>query len=273
MRKLQSNFLLAAMLIAVCGLLSAMQDPELVGLEDLIDGSATIKIPAGEFLMGAINGPADQQPVHRVRISHAFEIGKYEITQAQWETVMSGAHRGPQVDLLTPDGTAVSVKPSRFPGPNRPVENVSWNDVQLFLTRLNARDPHHRYRLPTEAEWEYAARAGGRDELPANIDAAAWFKDNSEGHPHAVGSREPNRRGIYDMEGNVAEWVSDWFGGSYYFSSPKTDPAGPPTGSYRVYRGGSWLDEVKYCKAGLRRFDFPNSRVYNVGFRVVRTAR
>jgi Uncharacterized conserved protein len=138
------------------GLLAAQEKDEaryLLGA--LLDGSGFARIPAGEFLMGSAAGNADEQPVHRVTISKAFEMGKFEVTQAQWNAVLRNPHNRPN----TGEG-ADALNPSKFKGASRPVENVSWNEVQRFLKALNARDPDHLYRLPTEAEWEYAARAG-----------------------------------------------------------------------------------------------------------------
>jgi formylglycine-generating enzyme required for sulfatase activity len=147
---------------------------------------------------------------------------------------------------------------------------VSWDDIELFLQRLNARDPKHTYRLPTDAEWEYAWRAGRTADEPANLDARAWYKENADGTTHPAGEKQPNAWGLYDMLGNVAEWVQDWYGHEYYAESPLNDPSGPRTGSYRVYRGGSWLDPVNNWRLTHRGFEFPVSRLYNVGFRVVR---
>ncbi|HUE01304.1 MAG TPA: formylglycine-generating enzyme family protein [Bryobacteraceae bacterium] len=248
--------------------LSAQQNPTSYGLTALLDGSAMVRVPAGEFQMGSAAGEADEGPVHRVRISRDFEIGKFEVTEAQWETAMVDPHAGADAMRTTPQGSTVGSNPSQFKGASLPVESVSWDDIQVFLARLNARDREHVYRLPTEAEWEYAARGDAGD-----IGAGAWYKDDSEGRTHAVGGKQPNARGMYDTLGNVAEWVSDWYGRDYYAESPAADPAGPATGSYRVFRGGSWLDPAKYCRVTARNFEFPVNRMHNVGFRVVRTAR
>ncbi len=250
-------------------LLSRLQatEDEAIGIGALTDGSGMVRIPPGEFSMGAADGNPDEGPVHRVRISRAFEIGKFEVTQAQWETVLADAHPRPGVPLLNSQGAEVSRKPSHFKGPSLPVESVSWDDVQLFLARLNERDPKHSYRLPTEAEWEYAAKHR------AALETRAWYKDNSGESTHLVGQKQANATGLFDMDGNVAEWVHDWYGHEYYDETPLADPQGPRTGSYRVFRGGSWLDDGQYCRPTFRRFDFPVNRFYNVGFRVVRTAR
>jgi len=254
----------------VCGASRILAQPEAVsyGLTALLDGSGMVRIAAGEFQMGWAEGEADEEPVHRVRISHDFEIGRCEVTQAQWETAMLDPHAKAGAVRTTPDGATVGSNPSHFKGASLPVESVSWDDVQVFLERLNARDREHLYRLPTEAEWEYACGGGSRG--PA---AQAWFKDNSEGRTHPVGEKQPNARGLYDALGNVGEWVQDWYGHDYYAESPAADPSGPASGSYRVFRGGSWLDSPKYCRVTARNFEFPVSRLHNVGFRIARIAR
>lgn len=235
------------------------------GIGALVDGGAMVHIPAGQFSMGAEHGNPDEQPVHRVHLSHGFEIARFEVTQTQWQTVMSEAHPRPGVKLLNAQGAEVSRTPSHFKGDSLPVESVSWDDVQLFLERLNQLDPKRVYRLPTEAEWEYCAKGSKA--------SSSWNKTNSEERTHPVGEKQPNAWGLHDMDGNVAEWVQDWYGREYYDETPLNDPPGPRTGSYRVYRGGSWLDDEKNCRSSYRGFDFPVNRFYNVGFRVVRTLR
>jgi formylglycine-generating enzyme required for sulfatase activity len=186
-------------------------------------------IPAGEFQMGSIGGLDDEYPVHRVRISAPFYLGKYEVTQAQWEAVM---------------GT----NPSRFQGnPNRPVEMVSWENVQEFITRLNKQEGWEVCRLPTEAQWEYAARAGTTTERYENdVDAIAWHLGNSGKETHAVGQKRPNAWGVYDMLGNVAEWCHD--GPRTYTRDTAVDPIGPTgAGVPRAIRGGSWAPPCWAC--------------------------
>jgi formylglycine-generating enzyme required for sulfatase activity len=245
--------------------LSAQQEPAAYGVTALLDGSGMVRIPAGEFQMGSAGGEADEAPVHRVRISHDFEIGKFEVTQAQWETAMLDPHAKAGAVRTTPDGATVGANPSHFKGASLPVESVSWDDIQVFLARLGARDRDHIYRLPTEAEWEYACKGDS-----AELGARAWFKDNAGDRTQPVGGKQANARGMFDTLGNVAEWVQDWYGRDYYGESPAVDPRGPGTGSYRVFRGGSWLDPGKYCRVTARNFEFPVSRLHNVGFRVVR---
>jgi formylglycine-generating enzyme required for sulfatase activity len=177
-----------------------------------------VKVTAGEFTMGCSSGDeackADERPAHLVKITRPFEIGTYEVTQVQWTSVM---------------GT----NPSANKGDDHPVEMVSKAEVEQFLSKLNARNDGYRYRLPTEAEWEYAARAGSKSAYGGTLDAVAWYAENSDDESHSVGMKKPNAWGIYDMVGNVREWVADQYGATYYANSPAEDPAGPPPG-----RGG-----------------------------------
>jgi formylglycine-generating enzyme required for sulfatase activity len=190
-----------------------------------------VRIPAGEFQMGSEND-SDEQPVHRVKISRDFEMGKCEVTQAQWQAVMGN-------------------NPSRFEGDNLPVENVSWSDVQEFIKRLNQADSKYQYRLPTEAEWEYACRAGTTGDYAGDLDAMAWYEKNSGGKTHAVGQKQANAWGLYDMHGNVWEWCQDWYDSNYYRQSPGADPTGPTAGSARVFRGGSWDYAAACCRSAF----------------------
>jgi len=208
------------------------------------------------FKMGCVieQGDAcnpDETPYFYVKLND-FHIGKYEVTQAQWIEIM---HNNPSV----------------FKGDNLPVENVSWEDVQDFIRRLNAKTGKN-YRLPTEAEWEYAAEGGilrkGYKYSGSNqIDEVAWYSENSDGKTHPVGSKQPNELGIYDLSGNVWEWCSDWYG--KYSHTKKTNPTGPSMGSGRVSRGGGWYLGEEYCRATSRNSDFPQSKYGNLGFRLV----
>lgn len=259
----------------VGGMRAQVREEKLYGISALYDGSGFVRIPAGEFLMGARNGNGDERPVHRVRISRSFEMGKFEVTQAQWEAVMDGrvdAHAG-QDDKRTAEGDGmVNSDPSHFKGSTLPVENVSWDDVQRFLEALNARDHKHLYRLPTEAEWEYACRAGSKGDYAGNLHAVAWYRDNSKNQTQPVGQKEPNAWGLYDMHGNVWEWVQNWYDPRYKNNST-IDPQGPASGSYRVYRGGSWHSSATDCRSAFRSFDLPVNRSYSLGLRLVRTTR
>ena len=187
-----------------------------------------VKIAPGEFTMGCSDGDndctAEEKPAHRVQITKAFEIGKYEVTQAQWQAAMGS-------------------NPSTIKGEDRPVETVSKNDVHEFLAKLNARNDGYKYRLPTEAEWEYAARAGttGAQPWPLNegsLDEIAWYGDNSKDETHPVGQKKPNAWGLYDMLGNVREWVEDVYG--RYTDALAVDPTGAQVqaGGGRGGRGG-----------------------------------
>jgi formylglycine-generating enzyme required for sulfatase activity len=172
-----------------------------------------VRIQPGEFIMGCSDGDKacepHESPSHRVQITKAFELGKYEVTQAEYEAVMQ-------------------TNPSTIKGDRRPVETVSRIDAQQFVDRLNARNDGYRYRLPTEAEWEYAARAGAKTAHTGSLDDVAWHAGNSGDETHPVGQKKPNKWGLYDMEGNVREWVADWYSANYYGNSPLADPTGPP---------------------------------------------
>ena len=161
--------------------------------------------------------------------------------------------------------------PSGFPecGLDCPVERVSWEDAQEFIRRLNAMDGATTYRLPTEAEWEYAARAGTTGDRYGNLDAIAWCGENSGGRTHPVGGKVPNAWGLHDMLGNVWEWVEDWYGD--YPGGTVTDPRGPGSGSYRVLRGGGWHFSASYCRSSRRNNGPPGIRDYGLGFRLLRT--
>jgi formylglycine-generating enzyme required for sulfatase activity len=216
-----------------------------------------VYVSGGTFTMGctAEQGSecsSNEKPAHTVTLS-SFSIGKYELTQAQWKAVM---------------GT----NPSFYEAcPNCPVENVSWNDIQDFISKLNAKTGK-TYRLPTEAEWEYAARGGsssrGYKYAGSNeIAAVAWYDGNSNDKTHPVGQKKPNELGIYDMSGNVWEWCSDWYDGSYYSSSPSNNPQGLSSGSDRVLRG--WSSNPQYCRVSFRNFLNPAYRLSCIGFRLV----
>ena len=215
-----------------------------------------VKIPAGSFMMGCSAGDAEchheEKPSHRDVISRSFELGKYQVTQADYEAVM---------------GTNLSF----HKGPNLPVEGVSWDDAQKFCAALNAKGDGYRYRLPTEAEWEYAARAGDASCRYGPLVQVAWFHDNSDGKTHPVGTKEPNAFGLYDTLGNVWEWVGDWYAADYYKHSPQSDPKGPDSGEFRVSRGGSWRGIVRGPSRVSSRYALkPSVRSIVVGFRCAR---
>ena len=195
----------------------------------------------------------DEQPVHEVCVDD-FHIGKYEVTQGQWKELMGN-------------------NPSDNKGSdNYPVEKVSWNDVQDFIRKLNEKTGHS-YRLPTEAEWEYAARSGGKPEQysgGADIDAVTWYQSNSGGKTHNVGTKAPNGLGIHDMSGNVWEWVQDWYESGYYSGSPRDNPKGPSSGTHRIGRGGSWYNDAGFCRSTNRYRYSPEIRDDFLGFRLVK---
>ena len=215
-----------------------------------------VKVEAGTFMMGATSEMKDpyddQKPVHQVTLTNDYYMGKYEVPQALWEAVMGS-------------------NPSYFKGDNLPVEKVSWNDCQEFISKLNSLTGR-KFRLPTEAEWEYAARGGKKSRGyqysgNSNITDVAWYDGNSGSKTHPVGTKQANELGIYDMSGNVYEWCSDWYGS--YSSSSQTNPTGADSGSSRVlYRGGSWLGSARYCRLSYRGRITPVNRLINLGLRL-----
>jgi formylglycine-generating enzyme required for sulfatase activity len=247
-------------------------------------GMSLVQIPAGTFTMGDANGQDDETP-HQVTLTKGFELGVYEVTQEQYEAVM---------------GT----NPSDFKGPQNPVEEVSWNDAVEFCRKLSAlpseKSAGYVYRLPTEAEWEYACRAGTKTaysfgDSESELGDYAWFGDNSGDQQidalniwntdadnyfdrivnnncrtHPVGGKQPNAWGLYDMHGNVWEWCQDWYGD--YPKGSTTDPTGAASGSDRVLRGGSWGLDSDYCRSAFRNWDAPDNRSINFGFRVLRSS-
>ncbi|GHT68811.1 hypothetical protein AGMMS50239_34600 [Bacteroidia bacterium] len=219
-----------------------------------------IFVQGGTFTMGCTSEQgsdcySDEKPAHQVTLS-AYYIGKYEVTQKQWQEVM---------------GT----NPSYFKGDNLPVEQVSWEDVQDFIVRLNSLTGKN-YRLPTEAEWEYAARGGSQSRNTKysgaySPDNCAWYSSNSNSKTHPVGTKQANELGIYDMSGNVYEWCSDWYGA--YSSTPQTNPTGATLGSGRVYRGGSWGSGAQDVRVPIRNSSTPGLRYSNLGFRLASSSK
>ncbi len=215
-----------------------------------------VKVEGGSFIMGGTyeqgdDVDRDELPIHRVTLD-GYYIGETEVTQALWEAVMGS-------------------NPSYFIGTDLPVEGVSWNDCQEFVERLNALTEGN-FALPTEAQWEFAARGGNKSEGykycgSDDIDAVAWYSDNSSGKIHAVGTKQPNELGLYDMSGNVWEWCSDWYGS--YSSAAVTNPAGPASGFYRVNRGGSWFNYARICRTSDRHIITPDGRGSDLGLRLV----
>ncbi|MBZ0265818.1 SUMF1/EgtB/PvdO family nonheme iron enzyme [bacterium] len=221
-----------------------------------------VTIPAGSFMMGSPANESgkddDESPQHLVTISKPFQMMTTEVTQAMWKELMGN-------------------NPSHLKGDDLPVEQVSWNDCQDFIKKLNQREPGKGYRLPTEAEWEYACRAGTTTRFysgdsESDLARAGWFYGNSESKTHAVGLKEPNALGLYNMHGNVWEWCNDWYDEDYYDNSPSVDPSGSNTGSYRVLRGGSWLSNLRYCRSANRDMIEPLNWFGHYGFRIVRSS-
>jgi formylglycine-generating enzyme required for sulfatase activity len=233
-------------------------------------GMKFVLIPAGSLTMGSRLSPGevtrryggkaewykDEQPPHPVEITRPFYLQTTEVSQAQWKRIMGN-------------------NPSRFEdcGDDCPVEKVSWNDAQKFIEELNQMEDINKYRLPTEAEWEYACRAKTEtaysfgDEVD-KLGEYAWYGDNSGGKTKPVGKKKPNAWGLYDMHGNVWEWVQDRYGD--YPTGPIPDPKGPDKGEYRVLRGGSWSHFARILRSAYRGSNFPDDRSDGDGFRVAR---
>lgn len=216
-------------------------------------------IPAGEFQMGSNNGREDEKPVHTVKISRGFWMQTTEVTQAQWKAVMGAL----------PSKCDYGELKGNFLGDNKPIICVSWNDTQVFIAKLNSQNAGFKYRLPTEAEWEYAARAGTTGDYAGDLDSMAWFQNNSGGKTNEVGTKSPNAWNLYDMHGNVWEWVQDWYDWEYYARSPINDPTGAASGSNRVFRGGSWFLPAGTLRSAYRSGNAPSERYGVVGFRLL----
>ena len=282
--KLKSFFLLAILLVTFAGNAQTCKDLDLNddGAVDLSDVSILINyilnppepepsgnqtftangvsfemiaVEGGTFTMGATEEQGsdvdrDESPTHQVTLS-SYMIGKTEVTQELWEAVMgSNPSRFKDSNFQDPN----------FKDPKLPVEQVSWNDCQTFITKLNALTGKN-FRLPTEAEWEFAARGGNKSKGyiysgSNTIDDVAWYNSNSNWATCPVATKAPNELGIYDMSGNVWEWCSDWFGN--YSSESQTNPTGPKSGSYRVERGGCWYCNTRYCRVSYRGNYPPN---------------
>ena len=215
-----------------------------------------VKVEAGTFMMGAtsemMNPYYYEKPVHQVTLTNDYYMGKYEVTQALWQAVMGS-------------------NPSDFKGDNLPVETVSWDDCQEFISKLKGLTGK-KFRLPTEAEWEYAARGGKKSRGyqysgSSNISDVAWYEGNSANKTHPVGTKQANELGIYDMTGNVMEWCQDWY--DSYISSSQTNPTGTVSGSSRVCRGGSFNNSAGNCRSSTRSYSPPDYRFNILGLRLV----
>ncbi len=249
-----------------------------------------VYVKGGTFTMGATSEQgsdydSDELPTHQVTLSD-FYIGKYEVTQQLWEYVMKYSGTAADGSTMSAYGSDVWLgsNPSSSYGVGNyyPAYYVSWEDiVNIFIPRLN-KITGKTFRLPTEAEWEYAAQGGNKSKGykysgSNTIGEVAWYEVNAynvgssspDYGTHQVGTKAPNELGLYDMSGNVWEWCSDWYSSSYYSSSPSTNPTGPTSGSYRVGRGGSWFNYAQYCRVSYRNASTPGARYYDVGFRLV----
>ena len=210
-------------------------------------------VPAGTFAMGSPGDEegrwGDEGPQHYVELTQGYWLAEAPCTQALWVAVMGE-------------------KPSRFKGDLLPVDSVSWEDCQRFLGRLDSFIPGLGARLPTEAEWERACRAGTEEPRYGALDEVAWYGANSGSQTHPAATKAPNDLGLYDMLGNAWEWCEDWFGP--YTAGPATDPRGPEAGSHRVLRGGSWCDDARSVRAACRYMSVPANRFDFAGLRLAR---
>lgn len=215
-----------------------------------------ILIAPGSFIMGSDEntGDGDESPEHKVTLTQPFYLGKYEVTQEQWEAVMGN-------------------NPSEFKGTKRPVDTVSWNDCQSFLAKLGKKTGR-KFALPTEAQWEFACRAGtttlwsfGKDDARAGD--FAWIGDNSNATTHPVGLKKPNPWGLHDMYGNVWEWCADWYEKHAYAAGDVTDPLGPPPSGGRILRGGAWGEHPNNARSAVRNCIGPAERHNGTGLRCV----
>jgi len=235
-------------------------------------GMKLVYVPAGSFMMGSPSTEEGRSkmermegPQHQVRISDGFWMGQTEVTQGQYKSVMNAQ----------PWSGENYVRESA----NNPAVWVTWDDAAAFCRKLSQQEGK-TYRLPTEAEWEYACRAGTTTRFSfgdsySSLGDYAWFDGNarkvSQQYAHPVGQKKPNPWGMYDMHGNVLEWCNDWYADDYYSESPRNDPTGPDKGSLRVHRGGSWRFTPQYCRSACRVRFTPSGRGSNLGFRVARS--
>jgi len=232
---------------------------------DIVTNSIGMKfklIKAGKFQMGSEKYDSEK-PVHWVEISKDFYMGIYQVTVGQYKKYVDEKEGDFEHDY-------------NQQGDNAAVTGVSWNDAQGFISWLNNKEGGSHYRLPTEAQWEYAARAGTTTEYSFGDDKSllgdyAWYgEDWSKGYAHIVGQKKPNPWGLYDMHGNVWEWVQDWYDENYYSSPPRNDHSGPGAGQNRVLRGGGWFNTASGCRAAFRGSFSPDDRGGDLGFRLLR---
>ena len=237
-----------------------------------------VLIPKGTFMMGSPpdeKGSQKDERRHEVTISRDYHLGMHEVTQAQYKKIMGKNPSYFQGDLVAERHPETGRLVKEVDSANHPVEQVSWRDAVEFCQRLSALPEEKKagrvYRLPTEAEWEYACRAGSQTAYSFGSDEKSlvnfgWCGPNSTGMTHAVGLKKANAWGLYDMHGNVFEWCADWYG--VYPKGSATDPRGPEDGSIRVSRGGCWFNDAVYCRSAIRSGAVPSFRRFNLGFRV-----
>ena len=254
--------IIAIVMLLFCGVQGCTESEKLADESNYTNsiGLEFVKLPEGEFMMGS---PSDEEeilsnenPVHKVTIENSYYLSKYEVTQEQWKSVMGN-------------------NPSYFKGDDLPVESVSWYDVQKFINKLNEMEGTNKYRLPSEAEWEYACRAGttttyffGDNE--SKLGDYAWYWGNSEKMTHPVGQKKPNSWGLYGMSGNVLEWCQDKWHDNYADAPSNGSAWEEGNSSYRVVRSGSWNASPKACYSAYRFRLVPDTRVKFVGFRLLR---
>ena len=236
-------------------------------------------IPPGRFLMGSPEGKGydDEHPQHEVEIAKGFWIGKYPVTIAQYMAFCreTGGNWpewleiGSDYNIHDGGNDYYHRHVSEDPGDNRPIVGVSWEDAVAFCEWMSA-ESGGEIRLPTEAEWEYACRAGSSGERYGDLDRIAWYSKNSESTKHPVGEKEPNTWGLYDMLGNVWECCCDWYNDEYCRVSPLVDPNNPNKSSYRVYRGGGWGSLPAHVRSAARYWINPSLRSGDLGFRLAR---
>ena len=266
-------------------------EEKLGGIFEKIAKDEMVFVEGGTFFMGAtaeqvVDAFDDEKPEHEVTLDD-FYIGKFEVTQAMWEYVMRYSGVGGKLGSDNKN-VVLSACAKVWPSYERPTSTyglgdyypayyVSYDDVvKIFLPRLDS-ITGVQYRLPTEAEWEYAARGGNKSKGykysgSNTIGNVAWYENNSLNTTHIVGMKEPNELGLYDMSGNVWEWCSDWYGTNYYSSSETFEnPAGPETGMFHVHRGGSWPTSGDCCRVSYRRISTPKKKDHCIGFRLVRS--
>jgi len=283
LHKTVSGVTLVACLCAICsGGCAESEGPKPVVARNTVTNSIGMKlvsIPKGTFQMGSPpseEGSSNNERQHEVTLTQDYYLGAFEVTQAQYEIVMGNNPSNFQGDKVADRNPEVGQAAEDIDSSNHPVEKVSWKDAMEFCQRLSAlpeeKNAGRVYRLPTEAEWEYACRAGSKTaysfgENSTSLGEHAWCGSSSDSTTHPVGQKQPNAWGLYDMHGNVWEWCKDRYGDYPY--GGVTDPTGPPSGSDRVFRGGGWSSIAEICRSAYRNYLEPGDRVEYLGFRVV----